>query len=66
MNLNGLINQIMRRLTSWGVNKGIDTIASGGKPAGQMTDAQRRTAGNAREAVKRARKAAQLTRRMGR
>jgi len=66
MNLNGLINQIMRRLTSWGVNKGIDTIAAKGKPAGQMTDAQRRTAGTAREAVKRARKAAQLTRRMGR
>ena len=60
---------VTHRLLSWGVNKGIDTIAkrSGGTDArGQMTPQARKQAAATREAVKRARKAAQIARRMGR
>ena len=73
MNLNGLLNQFARivtnRLMNWGINKGINTAArrSGGTTAGgKMTPQARKQERTAREAVKRARQAARITRRMGR
>ena len=73
MNLNGLLNQFTRiltnRLMNWGVNKGINTMArrSGGTtPTGKMTPQARKQEKTTREAVKRAREAARITRRMGR
>ncbi|MTE00057.1 hypothetical protein GIY56_07145 [Paracoccus sp. YIM 132242] len=67
MSLNSIINtltrMVSRRAMNWGINKGIDRVAkSGGKPA-QVSAKQ---AKDMRMAVKRARQAARLTRRIGR
>jgi hypothetical protein len=67
MNLNRIINMLTRMVTrramNWGVNKGIDRIAkSGTKPA----HVSAKQAKDMRTAVKRARQAARLTRRIGR
>lgn len=61
--LSSLTRLVGRRLLHWGVNKGIDRIArSGGTPA----TASAKQARAMRAAVKRARQAARLTRRIGR
>ena len=67
MSLNSIINMLTRMVTrramTWGINKGIDRIAkSGGKPA----PVSAKQAKDMRAAVKRARQAARLTRRIGR
>lgn len=67
MSLNSIINMLTRMVTrramNWGINKGIDRIAkSGGKPA----PVSAKQAKDMRVAVKRARQAARLTRRIGR
>ena len=67
MSLNSIINMLTRMVTrravNWGINKGIDRMAkSGGKPAAVSA----KQAKTMRTAVKRARQAAQLTRRIGR
>ncbi|WP_103173466.1 hypothetical protein [Paracoccus sp. SY] len=61
--INTLTRMVSRRALNWGINKGIDRIAkSGGKPA-KVSSKQ---AKDMRTAVKRARQAARLTRRIGR
>lgn len=61
--LSTLTRMVGRRLLHWGVNKGIDRIArTGGKPASVSA----KQAKDMRAAVKRARQAARLTRRIGR
>jgi hypothetical protein len=70
MNFDSIVNTILRIFTrkavNWGVNKGIDTVAGKGKPPGQMTHAERDMAAKARQTAKLARKAARVTRRIGR
>lgn len=57
-------NMTLRRLLRIGVAKGIELAAGQGKPATQMTKAERKAAKSARQAAKRARQAAAITRRM--
>lgn len=58
-----LTRMVSRRAMNWGINKGIDRMAkSGGKP----THVSAKQAKDMRTAVKRARQAARLTRRIGR
>ncbi|SDD69024.1 hypothetical protein SAMN05421538_102215 [Paracoccus isoporae] len=72
MNLNGLINMVLRRLThratDYGINKGADYLARRGKKTADMTDLERQQAAKSskgtRDMVKRARQAARITRRM--
>ncbi|MFN3294747.1 MAG: hypothetical protein ACK4S2_12015 [Gemmobacter sp.] len=70
MNFDQIVNTIsrifLRRAVNWGLNKGIDTVAGKGKPKGQMTEAERHLANKGRETAKMARKAARITRRLGR
>ena len=70
MNFDQIFNMIsrlfVRRATSWGINKGINTVAGKGKPPGQMTEQERHLANKGRDAAKMARKAARITRRLGR
>ena len=61
--INTLTRMVSRRALNWGINKGIDRIAkSGGKP----DKVSAKQAKDMRTAVKRARQAARLTRRIGR
>ena len=68
MNLNQLINMVVnivtRRLVNFGINKGIDAVSR--KPDGKtpMTPDEAKQAQTTREAVKRARQAARITRRL--
>ncbi|WP_449042488.1 hypothetical protein [Paracoccus sp. (in: a-proteobacteria)] len=67
MNANGLMSMLIRRLMSWGMDKGIDLYArrSGGTDAdGKPRPAAQKQARAAREAAKRARQAARITRRL--
>ncbi|MFP1643405.1 hypothetical protein [Pontitalea aquivivens] len=75
MNLNQIVNMVIkavtRRLVNWGVNKGMDLATrrgtgGTGDPAaqGKATPAQQRQANAAREAARRARQAARITRRL--
>lgn len=73
MNLNQIFNMLARMVTrravNWGMNKGIGHVSKrmGGTTAkGQPTSAANKQARNMREATKRARQAARITRRMGR
>lgn len=70
MNLDQIFSMIsrlvMRRAVNWGITKGIDTVAGKGKSAAQMTPEERHLAQKGREAAKMARKAARITRRLGR
>lgn len=70
MNLNQIVNMVIktvtRRLVNWGVNKGMDLAArrgTGGTAVG-ATPAQAKQDNAAREAAKRARQAAKITRRL--
>ncbi len=69
MNLNQIVNMVMRifvrKGVNWGINKGTDVVARRGKSPAQMTHADHVQAGQARDMVKRARKAARITRRIG-
>lgn len=72
MNLNQILNMVVktftRRLVNWGVNKGMDLAArrgtGGAAPGAKATPVQQRQANAAREAAKRARQAAKITRRL--
>lgn len=67
--MNLLMRLFSRKATNWGVRKGTDMIArrSGGTTAaGKMSPAAKKQARDMRQAVKRARMAARVTRRMGR
>jgi hypothetical protein len=66
MNLNQIVNMVMRifvrKGVNWGINKGVDAVAqrSPGKPVGPSQSA------GVRDVAKRARQAAKITRRLGR
>ena len=68
MNLNQLINMVVnivtRRLVNFGINKGIDAVSR--KPGAKtpMTPDEAKQAQTTREAVKLARQAARITRRL--
>lgn len=59
-----ILNMVLRRAVNFGITKGIDAVAGKGKPAAQMTEAERKAAATSRAAVKRARQAARITRRL--
>jgi hypothetical protein len=67
-----ILRVVLRRAVSTGINKGIDLATGKGRagggaaPSGPATAAGRAQAQKARETAKLARKAAQLTRRLGR
>jgi hypothetical protein len=67
MTLDGLIRMLGRRLfgrfLNWGINRGIDMAAGGGRSSAARTSADRIRARQARDLAKRARKAARITRR---
>lgn len=64
MNLNGLVNMVLRLLTRNAVSWGIRRLARGGaKPPGRRAGAQER---KLRQGVSRARQAVRLTRGIGR
>ncbi|MFV0294442.1 MAG: hypothetical protein ACK5II_15030 [Paracoccus sp. (in: a-proteobacteria)] len=76
MNPNQLMNgfgrhfmrSIMRIAMAFGITKGIELLATRGKDPEQMTDEERQLANktrkNSRQAIKRARQAARITRRI--
>jgi len=70
MNFDQIFNMfsrlVLRRAMNWGITKGIDTVAGKGKPAADMTSQERHLAHRGRDAAKMARKAARITRRLGR
>ncbi|WP_415183108.1 hypothetical protein [Phaeovulum sp.] len=70
MTTNKMVRLITRVLTgtlvAFGLKRGIDLVAGKGKPTAKMTQSERQQAKTARAAVKRARQAARLTRRIGR
>lgn len=70
MNMQQLINMVIRtvtrRLINLGINKGMDVVARKGKPKGHITAGDRKQAQDARALAKRARQAAKITRRLGR
>lgn len=64
--INTIINQLVRRFVNIGIGKSINHFAVKGKPSTQMTRAEKAQSKTGREAAKRARQAAKLTRRLGR
>lgn len=64
--VNMILNIVLRRAINTGINKGINHFAGKGKPASEMSDAERKQAADARALTKRARQAARITRRLGR
>lgn len=70
MNLNQLWNMVLRifirKGVNWGINKGMRHMSRGAKGAGHSGAAGHAQNQQARDMAKRARKAAQLTRRIGR
>ncbi|MCB2093507.1 MAG: hypothetical protein KDE11_03790 [Rhodobacteraceae bacterium] len=70
MDLNRLINmvirQVLHRLVRTGVDRGIDLATRKGKPKEQMTPDERKQAQMGKDMAKRARQAAKVTRRLGR
>lgn len=70
MDLNRALDRILRLFMrmgmNWGLKKGIDQVARRGKSPGQMSPADHAQARQARDLAKRARKAARVTRRLGR
>ena len=59
-----ILRRLLSRLIGRGMNAGLTRAARGGKPAAQMTPAERRQAREARDMARRARQAARLTRRL--
>lgn len=70
MDLNQLWKMVLRifirKGVNWGMNKGIDYVARRGKSPADMTPQDHAQANQARQMAKRARKAARITRRIGR
>ena len=66
MNLNKLIQMVIGLFLKKGVALGVDHLARRGKPASEMTAAERAQADSARQTAKRARQAANLARKLGR
>ncbi|AUH32197.1 hypothetical protein [Paracoccus tegillarcae] len=63
--LNQMMRQLINRLTNRGINSGIDYMSRRGS-GGKATPQNRQQAKVTRDAVKRARQAARITRRIGR
>jgi len=67
MNLNQIINMIirifLRRGINWGINKGMSMVSNRDKQPKSMTPQERAQSQQMRDATKRARKAARITRR---
>ena len=61
-----IANMFLCKAVNVGVKKGIDVMARRGKAPAQMTAAEHEQARKARDLVKTARKAARVTRRIGR
>ncbi|MBN2630074.1 MAG: hypothetical protein JXR75_06005 [Rhodobacteraceae bacterium] len=70
MNLNQIVNMVtrifIRKGVNWGIKKAGDAVVRPDKSPTLRTPAQGAQAQQARDIAKRARKAAQLTRRIGR
>lgn len=70
MNIVNLLSRLFaRRAMNWGMRKGTDAFArrgTGAATGGKMTPAALKQAKDMRQAVKRARMAARVTRRLGR
>ena len=62
--LNQFLRRVVNRLTNRGINKGIDHLSKRGS-GGKITPASQKQAKDTRNAVKRARQAARITRRLG-
>lgn len=58
------LNKLLSRFMNTAINKGVDYAARRGKAPGQMTDADHEQARQAKDALKRARQAAKLARRI--
>ena len=58
------LNKLLSRFMNTAINKGVDYAARRGKAPGQMTDADQEQARQAKDALKRARQAAKLARRI--
>ncbi|WP_322573258.1 hypothetical protein [Pseudotabrizicola sp.] len=56
----------LRKGVNWGINKGTQMVSKRGKPGAAPTQANSSQSHEAREVAKRARKAAAITRRIGR
>lgn len=63
---NMLLRRAVRSGTDLAIRKGSEMLAGKGKPADEMTAEEQQQVRAAQEAAKRARKAAQLARRLGR
>ncbi|MDQ1847920.1 hypothetical protein Q9299_06435 [Gemmobacter fulvus] len=61
-----IANIFIRKAVNTAVNKGVDYAARRGKTPAAMTQKDKDQAASARDMVKKARKAAQVTRRLGR
>jgi hypothetical protein len=70
MDLSRLLSMIgrmvFRKAMNKGIRMGVETLATRGKPAAEMTPEDRAQAARTREMAKRARQAAKITRRLGR
>ena len=63
--LNMVINMVLRKVIGKGVDAGINYAVGKGKPAQDMTPEEHAQAQEAKQAAKRARQLASLTRRIG-
>ena len=59
-----IIRMLVRRLAGRALNRGIDTLAGGGKARSEMSPAERRKVRVARQNARRARQAARLVRKL--
>ena len=66
MNINRIINMLLRMFMRKAVNKGIDMAARRGKPPAEMTTEERAQAQIAKQTAGKAQKLARLARRLGR
>jgi len=66
MNINRIINMLLRMFMRKAVNKGIDMAARRGKPPAEMTPEEREQAQIAKQTAGKAQKLARLARRLGR
>ncbi len=57
-----ILNRLMGRVISKGINAGIDHVARRGKPASEMSPEERKSAQVARKAGQRAKQAANIAR----
>ncbi len=64
--VNMVVNVVMRRLINAGINRGVGLFSRRGKAAAPVIPAGEKHRQEAREAARRARQAAKITRRLGR